>query len=1029
MRVLNDHAEELARYAAYIGTLGKGILDAVPSTDTIKKHLPGIRTNAESVEKRDALLEILFTTPRVHLYIGAVVVFEETLRLTTGNGKPLLEVLNGAGVIPGIKIEKDETFALDFAQHCQMLYKAGARFVNWCAVFNTGPYPDKSRKSGIDKIANKIAERAAIMQQHGLVPFLELKILITGPHAIKQYASVTDLILDACFRALIHHDVMLEGTLLKLNMVTPGSYSPEVAPEVIAEHTVHALQRTLDTAVPAIVFSSGGQSEENVILILDAMRKLQIQKPWALSFPFGDDLHQSILKAWAGKAENVQKAQIAFLIRCKANFKATVGDGDKDLAEELARNAAYLGTPGKGILDVVTSTDTIKKHLPSIRTDAESVEKRDALFEILFTTAGAFQYIGAVLVFEETLYLNPVYRIIRKQRALFTFFPQDYVDFLKLISFFCAGKPLLEVLNEAGVIPGINIDKDEIFAQDFAQRCQMLYEAGARFVKWCPVFRSGPHPDDPEKLEIDKIANENAKRAAIMQQHGLVPFLEPAVLVYGPHDIKQYADVIERVLDACYKALKDHHVMLEGTLLKLNMVTPGSYSPRVAPEVIAEHTVGALRRSVLAAVPAIVFSSGGQSEGNATLILNAMRKLQIKKPWAFSFSFGDDLLQSILKAWAGKEENVQKAQRAFLVMCKANFKVPVGDDGDKDLAEELARNAAYIGTPGKGILDVVASTDTIKKHLPSIRTDAESVEKGDAFFEILFTTPRALQYIRAVLVFEDTLYQNPLYGKPFLEVLNDAGVIPGIKIDKDETFAQDFAQRCQMLYEAGARFVKWCTVFKAGPRPDMSKKIEINKIANRIAERAAIMQQHGLVPFFEPKILIEGQHAIRQYAKVTELVLIACVKALIHRDVMLEGTLLKLNMVTPGSYSPEVAPEVIAEHTVHALQRTLPAAVPAIVFSSGGQSEENVILILDAMRKLQSKKLWAFSFSFGDDLHQSVLKVWAGEENNVHEAQKAFLVRCKTNSQARAGDESGIKLVLLLVVFIFLIVGFLFVLY
>ncbi|XVF60206.1 hypothetical protein PTKIN_Ptkin08bG0025900 [Pterospermum kingtungense] len=571
------HAEELARNAAYSGTLGKGILDAVPSTDTIKKHLPGIRTNAESVEKRDALFEILFTTPRVHLYIGAVVVFEETLRLTTGNGKPLLEVLNEAGVIPGIKIDKDETFAWDFAQHCQMLYKAGARFVNWCTVFNTGPHPDKSKKSEINKIANKIAERAAIMQQHGLVPFFELKILIKGLHAIKQYADVTECVLAACYKALNDHDVTLEGTLLKLNMVTPGSSYPKVTAETIAEHTVHASLRTVPAAIPAIVFSSGGQSEEDATLILNCMRNLQIKKPWAFSFSFGDDLHQSILKVWAGKVENVRKAQIAFLVRCKANFKATVGgDGDK-------------------------------------------------------------------------------------------------------------GKPLLEVLNEAGVIPGINIDMDEIFAQDFAQRCQMLYEAGARFVKWCPVFISGPHPDDPKKLEIDKIANENAKRAAIMQQHGLVPFLEPAVLVDGPHDIKQYADVIERVLDACYKALKDHHVMLEGTLLKLNMVTPSSYSPRVAPEVIAEHTVGALRRSVLAAVPAIVLSSGGQSEGNATLILNSMRKLQIKKPWAFSFSFGDDLLQSILKAWAGKEENVQKAQKAFLVRCKANFKVPVGDDGDKDI--------------------------------------------------------------------------------------------------------------------------------------------------------------------------------------------------------------------------------------------------------------------------------------------------------------------------------------------------------
>ncbi|XVF60213.1 hypothetical protein PTKIN_Ptkin08bG0026600 [Pterospermum kingtungense] len=637
------------------------------------------------------------------------------------------------------------------------------------------------------------------------------------------------------------------------------------------------------------------------------------------------------------------------------------------LLEELARNAAYIGTPGKGILD------------------SESVEKRDALFEILFTTPGFHLYIRAV-VFKESLPLTTV-----------------------------NGKPLLEVLNEAGVIPGIKIDKDQTSDRGFDQRCETLYKAGARFVNWCTVFKTG------DKKKREKRAKKIAKSAAIMQQHGLVPFFEPQILIEGPRDIKQYADV----LAAYYKALNDNGVKPEGTLLKLNMVTPGSYSPKVTAEII-EHTVNALLRTVPPAFPAIVFLPGGQSEEDATLILNAMRKHQIKKPWAFSFSFGDDLHQNILEAWAGKAENVQKAQNAFLDRCKANVKATVGGDGDKDLAEELATNAAYIGATGKGILDAVASTDTIKKHFPST-TDAECVEKRDALFKTLFTTPGALRYIRAVLVFEETPRLNTINGKPLLEVLNEAGVIPGIKIEKDETFAQNFGQRCQMLYEAGFRLVKWCTVFKVGPDPN-PKEPAIYKNANEIAKTAAIMQQHGLVPFLEPAVLVDGPHDIKQYAKVTSLVLVACFMALIHRDVKLEGTLLKLNMVTPGSYSPEVAPEVIAEHTVHALQRTLPTAVPAIVFSSGGQSEENVILILDAMRKLQSKKPWAFSFSFGDDILESILKVWAGEEKNVHEAQKAFLVRCEANSQARAGDESGIKSVLLLV-FIFLVVGFLFGLY
>ncbi|XVF60215.1 hypothetical protein PTKIN_Ptkin08bG0026800 [Pterospermum kingtungense] len=196
-----------------------------------------------------------------------------------------------------------------------------------------------------------------------------------------------------------------------------------------------------------------------------------------------------------------------------------------------------------------------------------------------------------------------------------------------------------------------------------------------------------------------------------------------------------------------------------------------------------------------------------------------------------------------------------------------------------------------------------------------------------------------------------------------------------------------------------------------------------------MAKRAAIVQKNGLVPIFKPEILVDGPHDIKQYAEVTERVLAACIKALIRHRVMLEGTLLKLSMVTPGSYSPKVAPEVIAEHTVRALNRTLPAAVPAVVFSSGGQSEEDATLILNAMRNLQIKKPWpfSFSFSFGDERHRSILKVWAGKEENVHKAQKAFLFRCKANSQATAGDhERDIKFVLLLA-FIPIIIGFLFI--
>ncbi|CAI9093927.1 OLC1v1029536C1 [Oldenlandia corymbosa var. corymbosa] len=206
---------------------------------------------------------------------------------------------------------------------------------------------------------------------------------------------------------------------------------------------------------------------------------------------------------------------------------------------------------------------------------------------------------------------------------------------------------------------------------DLAKRCQDYYKDGSRFAKWCAVLKIGAN--EPSQLAINENANGLARYAIICQQNGLVPIVEPEVLVDGPHDIDKCAEVTERVLAACYKALNDHHVLLEGTLLKPNMVTPGSDAAQKAtPEKIAEYTVRALQRTVPPAVPAVVFLSGGQSEEEATVNLNAMNKLETKKPWSLTFSFGRALQQSTLKAWAGKEEKIKKAQDALFARCKAN---------------------------------------------------------------------------------------------------------------------------------------------------------------------------------------------------------------------------------------------------------------------------------------------------------------------------------------------------------------------
>jgi len=327
-------------------------------------------------------------------------------------------------------------------------------------------------------------------------------------------------------------------------------------------------------------------------------------------------------------------------------------------ADELIANAAYIGTPGKGILAADESTGTIGKRLSSIK--VENVESnRRALRELLFCTPGALQYLSGVILFEETLYQKTA-----------------------------AGKPFVDVMKEAGVLPGIKVDKGTVELagtngetttqglDSLAQRCAQYYTAGARFAKWRAVLKIGP--TEPSQLAINENANGLARYAIICQENGLVPIVEPEILVDGPHDINKCADVTERVLAACYKALNDHHVLLEGTLLKPNMVTPGSDSKKVAPEVVAEYTVRALQRTMPPAVPAVVFLSGGQSEEEATVNLNAMNQYKGKKPWSLSFSFGRALQQSTLKAWSGKEENVKKAQAAFLARCKANSEATLG---------------------------------------------------------------------------------------------------------------------------------------------------------------------------------------------------------------------------------------------------------------------------------------------------------------------------------------------------------------
>lgn len=331
---------------------------------------------------------------------------------------------------------------------------------------------------------------------------------------------------------------------------------------------------------------------------------------------------------------------------------------------------------------------------------------------------------------------------------------------------------------------------------------------------------------------------------------------------------------------------------------------------------------------------------------------------------------------------------------------------------DLAIPEELIKNAKYIATPGKGILAADESTGTIGKRFAAINVENTEPNR-QAYRELLFTTPGVLPYLSGVILYEETLYQKASTGKLFVKILEEGGVIPGIKVDKGtveiagtngETTTQGLdglAERCATFYQAGARFAKWRAVLKIGPNEPSELAVQLN--AQGLARYAIICQENGLVPIVEPEILVDGSHDIAKCQEVTERVLAACYKALNEHHVLLEGTLLKPNMVTPGSEAKKVHPDVIAKCTVTALQRTMPPAVPGVVFLSGGQSEEEASINLNAINKFNGPKPWTLTFSYGRALQQSTLKAWGGKKENVYDAQKALLARCKANSEASLG--------------------------
>jgi len=331
--------------------------------------------------------------------------------------------------------------------------------------------------------------------------------------------------------------------------------------------------------------------------------------------------------------------------------------------------------------------------------------------------------------------------------------------------------------------------------------------------------------------------------------------------------------------------------------------------------------------------------------------------------------------------------------------------------------EELRATAAAIATPGKGILAADESTNTIGSRFQKINLENNEPNRR-AYRELLFATKDIGKHISGAILYEETLYQSTEGGVPFTELLKSQGVIVGIKVDKGtvpipgtdgETSTQGLdglSDRVKKYYEAGARFAKWRAVLKIGKNEPSALAIQEN--AWGLARYAAICQENGLVPIVEPEILPDGDHPIEVCAAVTQKVLASVFKALSDNHILLEGILLKPNMVTAGaSSSQKVTAEDIGRLTVVALQRTVPAAVPGIMFLSGGQGEIEATQNLNAMNALHTKKPWTLSFSYGRALQASVIKTWGGDKKNLDEARKVFSLRAHCNGFASVGKYEG----------------------
>jgi fructose-bisphosphate aldolase class I len=329
--------------------------------------------------------------------------------------------------------------------------------------------------------------------------------------------------------------------------------------------------------------------------------------------------------------------------------------------------------------------------------------------------------------------------------------------------------------------------------------------------------------------------------------------------------------------------------------------------------------------------------------------------------------------------------------------------------------QQLASTAQDLVAPGKGILAADESDRTIKRRFDAIGVESTEGNRRD-YREMLFRTRGISDYISGVILFDETIRQKGEDGTPLAKVLTDQGIIPGIKVDKGvkplpgsvgETITEGLdglSERLAEYLELGARFAKWRAVITIGA--DIPSRNCIRTNAHALARYAALCQEAGLVPIVEPEVLMDGDHGIGRCNEVTEATLREVYYELGRQGVILEGTLLKPNMVLSGkSAASRATAEEVAEKTVACLKRTVPAAVPGVVFLSGGQGDEEATINLNAINQRAAAvgAPWPLRFSYGRALQAAPQKTWAGRAENTSKAQRAFHHRARLAAAAAQG--------------------------